>query len=181
MTDKPVTDIADVVADLAASTRNANRGNMSHRYDCVCVLLVQLDQALRDYVAEETAHHVPRDVAIECALRGTPVTLVRALLDGLPTLAGPWRVTDMRDGEPTRLVRDGHRDEPIAVVRRQSQGKRARPRWIAFVGDAMVSPEPAHDENGDAMPIDWADSEFAQAACDTRLVEDGVMLCDDSG
>jgi hypothetical protein len=111
----------------------------------------------------------------EWALSMLPPDHVVLLLEYLPTTAGPWHVTDMRDGEPTRIVRDGYGGEPIATVRRVGQGKRARPRWSAWVGSAVVSPE-SHDAAGDAMPIDWSTCEEAQAACDERLREQRVMF-----
>lgn len=144
------------------------------RYDAVCRAYADLDRALEEYIAEVIDHHSPREVAADVALREMPPRLVRTLLDAMPTLAGPWRVTDMRDGEPTRLVRDGYMDT-IATVRRHGQGRRGRPRWTAYVGDDLVSP-PDVDENGDAMPIDWSTCEEAQAACDHRLREGGVLL-----
>lgn len=137
-------------------------------------LLVRLDKALRAYLDEEQGHGVPREVSAESVLGVASPWLVRCLLDHLPTLAEPWRVTDMRDGEPTRLVRDGWQG-PIATVRRHGQGKRGRPRWTAHVGDTVVSP-PETDEHGDAMPIDWSTLAEAQAACDRQLVESGVVL-----
>lgn len=136
--------------------------------------IIELERSLGAYLDEEEKHGVPRDVSAESALGSCSPWLVKTLLDNLPTLAHPWRVTDMRDGEPTRLVRDGWKDV-IATVRRVGQGKRARPRWVAFVGDEMVSP-PDTDENGDAMPIDWSTMEEAQAACDRNLREGGVTI-----
>jgi hypothetical protein len=110
----------------------------------------------------------------EWALSALPPDHVTMLLEHLPTTAGPWRVADMRDGEPTRLVRDGYTDV-IATVRRVGQGKRARPRWTAFVGNTIVSPE-ALDRDGNAMPIDWSTCEEAQRACDEQLLEQRVMF-----
>lgn len=139
--------------------------------------IFKLHDALQGYLLEEEREHgVPRAVSAESALGAMPPALVTLLLDHMPTLAMPWHVTDMRDGEPTRLVRDGYRDV-IATVRRVGQGKRGRPRWTAFVGNELVSPPPT-DENGDAMPIDWATCEEAQAACDARLRESGVTIVD---
>lgn len=141
--------------------------------------LIELDQALHKYLAEEERHGVPREVSARSVLGSMSPALVTLLLDHMPTLAMPWRTTDMRDGEPTRLVRDGYRDV-IATVKRAGQGKRARPRWTAFVGDEIVSPSPT-DDDGNPMPIDWSTSEEAQAACDARLRESGVTIVEVSG
>lgn len=138
--------------------------------------IADLERALRAYLDQEEKHGVPRGASAESILGECSPWLVQTLLDHLPTLAHPWRVVDMRDGEPTKLVRDGYLGV-IATVRRQGQGKRARPRWVAFVGDSMVSPDPT-DENGDAMPIDWSTAEEAQAACDALLRSDGVTVLD---
>ena len=136
--------------------------------------IVELEKALGTYLAEEEAHGVPRDVSAESALGSCSPWLTKCLLDHLPTLALPWRVVDMRDGEPTKLVRDGYIDV-IASVRRVGQGKRARPRWVAFVGDSIVSP-PDVDDEGNVMPIDWSTMEEAQAACDAHLRRAGVTI-----
>lgn len=139
-------------------------------HDALC----ELEKALGAYLAEEEAHGVPRDVSAASALGSCSPWLTQCLLDSLPTLAHPWRVVDMRDGEPTKLVRDGYGDV-IAMVRRMGQGKRARPRWVAFVGDSIVSP-PDVDDEGNVMPIDWSTMEEAQAACDAQLRRDGVTI-----
>jgi hypothetical protein len=137
--------------------------------------IIELDRALHIYIAEEEQKHgVPRAVSAESALASMSPALVTLLLDHMPTLAMPWRVTDMRDGEPTRLVRDGYRDV-IASVRRVSQGKRGCPRWTAFVGNEVISPPPI-DDLGNAMPIDWSTCEEAQAACDANLRESGITI-----
>ncbi len=133
--------------------------------------ICELERSLRD-CAREAGDSVAE--AMESELSACSPWLTQTLLDYLPTLAHPWRVVDMRDGEPTKLVRDGYRDV-IATVRRVGQGKRGRPRWTAFVGNAIVSP-PDVDENGDAMPIDWSTREEAQAACDAQLRESGVTI-----
>lgn len=138
--------------------------------------LHELDVALRSYLDEEEKHGVPREVSAESVLGSMSPALVTLLLDHMPTMAHPWRVVDMRDGEPTKLVRDGYQG-PIATVSRKGQGKRARPRWVAFVGVSIVSP-PAEDEAGDPMPIDWSTLEEAQAACDAQLRSEGVTVLD---
>lgn len=137
----------------------------------------ELDTAILAYLVEEEQHGVPRSVSAESVLGAMSPVLVQLLLDHMPTLAHPWRVTDMRDGEPTKVVRDGY-DDVIASVSRKGYGKRARPRWVAFVGDSIVSP-PDVDENGDPMPIDWSTLEEAQAACDTLLRRNGVVLVEE--
>lgn len=137
----------------------------------------ELDRALEAYLAQEEKHGVPSDVSAESILGECSPWLVQTLLDHLPTLAHPWRVVDMRDGEPTKLVRDGYRDV-IATVRRVGHGRRGRPRWTAFVGDSMVSPDPT-DENGDSMPIDWSTLEEAKSACDAQLRGSGVTVLDE--
>lgn len=147
---------------------------MSRAATRVYEAIAELEKALGAYLAEEEKHGVPSDASAESALGACSPWLVQTLLDNLPTLAHPWRVVDMRDGEPTKLVRDGYRGV-IATVRRVGQGKRGRPRWTAFVGDALISP-PDVDENGDAMPIDWSTREEAQAACDANLRESGVTI-----
>jgi hypothetical protein len=149
---------------------------MSHAAKRVFLALHELDAALQAHIAEEAERHVPRDAAVDAALRTMRPGLVELLLEHMPTLAHPWRVVDMRDGEPTKLVRDGYRGT-IATVRRVGQGKRGRPRWTAFVGNEIVSP-PDVDENGDAMPIDWSTREEAQAACDANLRDSGVTIVD---
>lgn len=136
--------------------------------------ILELDGSIHAYIFEEEKLGVPRDVSAESVLGAMPPRLVQLLLDHMPTLAHPWRVTDMRDGEPTKVVRDGY-DGVIASVSRKGYGKRARPRWVAFVGDSIVSP-PDVDENGDPMPIDWSTLEEAQAACDAQLRADGVTI-----
>jgi len=136
--------------------------------------IAELEKALCAYLAEEETHGVPRDVSAESALGSCSPWLTKCLLDHLPTLALPWRVIDMRNGEPTKLVRDGYMDV-IASVRRVGQGKRARPRWTAFVGNSLVSP-PDVDDEGNVMPIDWSTMEEAQAACDAQLRRDGVTI-----
>lgn len=136
--------------------------------------IAELEKALGTYLAEEEAHGVPRDVSAESALGSCSPWLTKCLLDHLPTLALPWRVVDMRDGEPTKLVRDGYIDV-IASVRRVGQGKRARPRWMAFVGNSLALPLDVDDE-GNAMPIDWSTMEEAQAACDAHLRRAGVTI-----
>lgn len=147
---------------------------MSRRAASVTDAVFALDGALEAYLTEEQAHGVPREVSAESILGDMPTHLVHLLLEHMPTIAGPWRVTDMRDGEPTRMVRDGYQDR-IAEVKRCGTGKRARPRWAAFVGSALVSP-PEVDENGDTMPIDWSTLEEAQDACDEELRKSGVRL-----
>lgn len=137
-------------------------------------LILELETALRAYLDEEEKHGVPREISSESVLGIASPWLTQTLLDHLPTLAHPWRVIDMRNGEPTRLVRDGYMDV-IASVRRVWQGKRARPRWTAFVGNSLVSP-PDVDDEGNAMPIDWSTMEEAQAACDAQLRADGVTI-----
>ena len=138
--------------------------------------IVNLERTLRAYLDQEAEHGVPREVSAESILGECSPWLTQTLLDSLPTLAHPWRVVDMRDGEPTKLVRDGYMDT-IATVRRVGQGKRGRPRWTAFVGNSLVSP-PDVDKNGDAMPIDWSTRDEAQAACDSQLRAEGVTVLD---
>lgn len=140
----------------------------------------ELDRALSAYLDEEENHGVPRAVSADSALGAMDPALVRLLLEHLPTLAEPWRVVDMRDGEPTKLVRDGYGGEAIATVTRRSQGKRARPRWAAFVGVHLVSP--CDGDGADVvvgMPIDWSTCEEAQAACDSHLRHEGVTVIDE--
>lgn len=137
-------------------------------------LILELETALRAYLDAEEAHGVPREVSAESVLGIASPWLTQTLLDHLPTLAHPWRVVDMRNGEPTKIVRDGYMDV-IASVRRVGQGKRARPRWTAFVGNSLVSP-PDVDDEGNVMPIDWSTMEEAQAACDAQLRRDGVTI-----
>ncbi|MCH9836150.1 hypothetical protein K0U83_10840 [bacterium] len=137
----------------------------------------ELERALHDRVHEEAASGVPADVVLSTELAQCSPWFTRTLLAHLPTLAEPWRIVDMRDGEPTKIVRDGCRDV-IASVRRVGQGKRGRPRWTAVVGDTVVSP-PDVDERGDALPIDWSTREEAQAACDAQLRESGVVIVDE--
>lgn len=146
---------------------------MSHLSDEVSRLLHELEQALRAHLDEEHAHGVPRDVAAETVLRSASPWLTRQL-DHLPTLASPWRVVDMRDGSPTKLVRDGWRDT-IATVREERQRKGRPPRWSAFVGGQLVCPP------DDSEYVDWPTREAAQAACDAQLVESGVVLEQDGG
>ena len=135
----------------------------------------ELEAALFAYCNEEEAKHgVPREVSAKSALGSCSSTLVSFLFDHLPTIAQPWRVVDMRDGEPTRLVREGYHGV-IATVKRVGQGKRGRPRWVAFVGADVVSP-PEVDEHGGAMPIDWSTMEDAQEAVDARLRSEGVTV-----
>lgn len=150
---------------------------MSRRAAAVTDAIFALDRVLHAYLDEEHAHGVPREVSAESILGDMPTRLVHLLLECMPTIAGPWRITDMRDGEPTRMVRDGYQDR-IAEVKRHGTGKRGRPRWTAFVGDSLVSP-PDVDENGDAMPIDWSTLEEAQVACDEELRKSGVRLEDE--
>jgi hypothetical protein len=128
--------------------------------------IVELEAALRDYLDHEaTEHGVPREVSAESILGEASSWLTKTLIDHLPTIAGPWRVVDMVDGVPTRLVRDGLHGS-IASVRRV--GRKVQ-RWTAWVGDAGVFPD-------DSEHVDWASQEEAQAACDARLKADGVVI-----
>lgn len=133
--------------------------------------VLELEAALRAYLTEETPHGVPEDVSAESVLGIASPWLTRKLLDHLPTLAEPWRVVDMRDGEPTRLARSGYHGD-IATVRRQ--GRRAPYRWAAWVGDGAVCPE-------DGEHIDWPSLDEAQAECDRVLRRDGVTIVDAAG
>lgn len=94
---------------------------------------------------------------------------VRVLLKSLPTLAGPWHVTDMRRGETTRMERAGWGGEPIAVVKR-----RGKSSWSAFVGNTLIE---APESEG-AGSINWPTCDAAQIACDARMASDGVRLGD---
>jgi hypothetical protein len=98
-----------------------------------------------------------------------PIRYVRLLLEHLPTLAGPWRVVDMRRGEATRMERIGWGGEPIAVVKRRGASS-----WSAFVGNALIE-APSSDESGS---INWPTCDAARAACDEHMAREGVLLDD---
>ena len=98
-----------------------------------------------------------------------PARWVRALLDHLPTLAGPWRVTDMRRGEVTQMERAGWGGEPIAVVKRRGISS-----WSAFVGNTLIEAS----ESEEAGSINWPTCDAARAACDAHMAREGVLLDD---
>ena len=102
------------------------------------------------------------------ALRHLRYGVVATLLDYLPTIAGPWEVTDTRARAPARAVRIGWQGQPIAEVRKRGNA------WSARVGDAFVE----HAPDDTALSVFWPTYESAIAACDDRLIADGVKFKD---
>jgi hypothetical protein len=124
----------------------------------------ELERALFAYLAD-VEQAVPRAIAAKGVLSACSAQLTALLLDNLPEIAGPWRVVDMRDGEPIKIARyigDGS----AATVRRT--GRRDF-RWCAWAGLEVVAP-PGSEY------VDWPTLDEAKAACDAALREHGVLL-----
>lgn len=129
-------------------------------------LLVESARTLLEARETRVSMAVSDEDAWTEALRHLHYGIVDRLLEHLPTLAGPWEVTDTKNRQATRAVRIGWQGQPIAEVRKRSTG------WAARVGDAFVE----HAPDDASLSVFWPSYESALAACDDRLIESGVKF-----
>lgn len=130
--------------------------------------LRMLVESARALLARDASGDVDDARVWEEALRHLHYDVVEKLLEHLPTLAGPWEVTDTKNRAPTRAVRIGWRGEPIADVRKRGSV------WAARVGDALVE----HAPDDCSLSVFWPSFDAAKSACDDRLLADGVKFKD---
>ncbi len=110
------------------------------------------------------------DLALEdydSFLKLLPVHTLRRMSDHFPDLVEPWEIVSMRHRRPSETWRPAFNREPIARCRVMRSG------WVAYVGNEMLM-SGAGEGEGETMLFPTL--EAAQAACDERLRDIGVIF-----